>query len=834
MSTPAPSYGLITTLAELEQVTAKIIAGGRPFGFDIETGYDGPEREGAAKHPEENFVAGISFTDSLSWARYVPIRHDAGTNIEPAAAAPALWRLLRTGRGVPHNGDFEERTLARFFTEFLGGHQELGEEVRNGWLPGPGYFPVLSDTLLEAHAEGTHKQLGLKALTKETFGHEMMELRELFSLAAGVKLTDKQFKSSRFNSLDQHHPKVTAYACEDSLWALANHLKRWPQVKSSFIYQLEMAILPIVCAMEDEGLAFDWLTMEETAFRAREFAGRLQAEVSADLTAMLRESDPGAPAVMVNLASPKQLQDILFTRLGMPIKHRTDKGAPSTGKLAMKTLAKTYPVCQKIQNWKSLIRLAGTYLEKWGREYCYAPDGRAHPSYLQFGVPAGRFAALDPPAQQMPKKYFYQLAGGATFIHNFRDNIIAPPGYYGLGFDMAQQELRIIAGEAREEVMCQAFRDGIDVHRKTASLMLGKTLEEVSDDERGVGKTLGLALGYSLSPSGLADRLGIPREEGQQLFDTYFGIYPAIARWMAVTKAEAARNKFTVTRWSGRRVPIWHFDHPSEAMRAKAERESGNTPIQGAAADYMKLAMVRADRAIRKKGWQGLVRLCLNMHDALEWYVHESLSAAEVIAVLQPAVVFTLPAITQWPPMSAEWHIWRKLGSQRDIEVVDGGVRFKTKAAREPEPVNEDPDEEDGPALPAVSLSTLRSAEEHATRAAPEPGPALVARGPGSDGMAGGAGGDVVVLDERRTVVIHLPELPGREEFAELVDYIRSRPGNRAVKVQVLNSPVDIPMQGRYDITPASDAARIALLVPGASVTWDTADSRSLAAGLSL
>ena len=229
----APNYELLTDVVELHELVERLIAEGKPVGYDIETGYEGESREKASVHPEENFVVGISFTSSLTWARYVPLRHDAGTNMDNTAAAVLFWKLLTApaadGKpiGVAHNAKFELRTLARWFLRNLALHPQLGAEV----IAALGYTPIRSCTMLESYAEGENRTHGLKEITFWNFGHMMTEILELFPEG----LTKDQQKSIRFNVLDQHDPKVVNYACEDALWALAHHLHRYPVVKDHLI-----------------------------------------------------------------------------------------------------------------------------------------------------------------------------------------------------------------------------------------------------------------------------------------------------------------------------------------------------------------------------------------------------------------------------------------------------------------------------------------------------------------------------------------------------------------------------------------------------------------------
>ena len=494
-----PDYQLLADPAELETLTDRLIAEAKPIGYDIETSYDGDPRPDAQKHPEENFICGFSLTNSLAWARAVPIAFESGPNIAPHQAAKCLRRLAeaRDAQGrpllVPHNAVFELRCTARLFA------QQLGMSLEDA------YFEVRSDTMVEAYIEAAHESYALKSLTWETFGHKMTEIMELF----GDGLTKKQQDCIQFHLLDQTSPQVVDYMCEDALWALRHHLLRYPRVtdpefRGSFLYKVDMGQLPIICAMSDTGIAYDWNRMREAAQRGQAFMARLAAEINASLADQL-----GRP-VALSLASPAQIAKVLYDKdagLGLPVKRRTKKtGKPSTDKLAVKALASEHPVVKKIQDYRRIKRLCmDNYAGKYEQDYDYAPDGRAHPNILACAAVTGRFAFSRPAAQQPPKKVKYALDSGETFEFAWRDCITVPPpgalgdddkhGWYICGFDLGQAELRALAGEAQETALLEAYCRGEDVHRLTAALMLGKSLEDVTDDDRNIGKHAQLCRG---------------------------------------------------------------------------------------------------------------------------------------------------------------------------------------------------------------------------------------------------------------------------------------------------------------------------------------------------
>lgn len=851
-----PSYSLITDIAELEELTDRLIAEAKPVGYDIETSYEGEPRADAQKHPEENFICGFSLTNSLSWARAVPVAFESGPNVEPELAAKCVRKLAeaRDPQGRPllvaHNAVFEERCTARWFSYLLS-------------IPlQDAYFDVRSDTMVEAYIEAEHQSYALKQLTWETFGHKMTEIMELF----GDNLTKKQQDSIQFHLLDQTDPKVRDYMCEDALWALAHHLKRYPVVseprfRGSFLYRVDMGQLPIICRMEDTGIAYDWNRMREASQRGRAFMDKLAAEINSDVSAQA-----GRP-VAFSLSSPPQVARVLYEDLGLPVTRKTKGGKPSTDKLAVKALAREHPVVKKIQDYRRIKRLCvDNYAGKYEKDYSYAPDGRAHPSILSCAVVTGRFAFSRPAAQQPPKKVSYQLATGETFEFAWRDCITVPPpgalgdeahcGWYILGFDLSQAELRALAGEAGETALIEAFARGDDIHRLTASRIFGVSMEEVTDDQRAVGKTQNFAVAYQQGVDGLADSLGISKDEAQRLYDAWFAAYPRIKAWTERTVLGAKRTGYTQSRF-GRRHPIWEFaricrdNHSwltgaarcpycgqggffkSDKIRAHGERLAGNAPIQGGATgDYMRIAMIRADKALKAAGLASKVWLFLNVHDSLDFYVRKDVPPAEVIRVLQPAVAFP---VNGWPPMVAEWHLGLRMGSFKELEVgPDFSVRVKGAMAEAP--VGDPDDEDEEVTLPSVDLATVKAAASRTEEVLDAPAEDDSAQEPGGvdldGGRAGGSGGGNGHCDmASRTVIITLGRVPSGEDARRLRSALAKMPGSNTV---ILRTPAgDVPVPGTSALIPEQQA-HVAFILPGAVVTYDAAsvDYAAIGAGI--
>lgn len=654
-----PNYRRVESVDELEMLVDMLVEEGLVFGFDIETGYIGPDKDQASIFPEypDRLVVGFSFTNSLDWAVYVPLAHDLYAHNLPAdQVAPLLWKLLQTGLGVAHNLKFELRQLSRFFRELLPASL-LGSSN--------GYYPFTSCSQIEVYVHAQLEEVGLKSVVKQMFKHQMTDYSDLFI----DEITGKKpvIKRTRFNLLDVT-PKVITYACEDALWCLAVHLRVNPQIKDRFIYKLEMKILPLLCEMEEEGLETDWEFLRLKGQEAETFAQQLNAEIQENLSTLLGES------VSINLNSPAQLQKLFYTQLGLPVTRTVKKsGAPSTDATTIELLAKRHPAIARISRWKELSKLLGSYLKKYERDYRFAPDDRVHASVKQTTVGAGRFAVADYNYQQFPKKYFFELEdGSSTFEMKFRDCILSPAGYYIMGFDFSQMELRVIAGLAGETYLLDAFNSGRDVHTETAMLMFNLAREQVTEDFRAKGKTFNFALAFQQGVKATAEQLGIPVDEAQALQDKYFEALSEIGAWVSKVQYEGRRDGY-VSTFFGRTVPIWEFFSDNEYIRSKGSRLCVNAPAQGTAADYMKLAMLKARAKIRNSPYEGKIKMVMNIHDALEFYVHKSVSPQEVYDLLHSEVTFPVKGL---PEVVAEWHLGHKWGSVMDLTVEDDVLMF--------------------------------------------------------------------------------------------------------------------------------------------------------------
>jgi DNA polymerase I len=642
--------GYITDLADIESLFKRLIDSDAPFGGDIETGYYGPPREKFSLHPETAFPVGMSVSGNTSWGRYVPLRHDLGSNVDNQDFARLVAPLLGTGRMIAANAVFELRHLAKFVRERL-----TRRELEDAGLEPDGYFTIFSDPMLEAFVLGIFQEHGLKYLTDIVFGYKMTELKEFFP-----GLTETQLKALRFNILELT-PAVVSYACDDSAAALGLSRKHLPQVQDRLIFKTEMQLIPILARMEDYGVALDWDAMARALHTTERFAELMRQDILRTLSEQLNFP------VVLNLNSPAQIANILYDKLGLKVVRRTKKGGkPSTDEKALSRLAKQHTVVQDILHYRELRKLITSYLKSYPLKFNYAEDGRTHSNIQQTVVVSGRYSVRDPNNQQFPKLYHYELrTTDEVFDLKFRDFVVAGYEHYLIGFDYKQMELRVLAGFSRDPALWEAFDNDLDPHAWTASLLFNIALSDVTDKQRDIGKTFNFATSYQQGVDALAEALDRSVEEAQELQDRFFAVYSSAASWISQQKARGIQNRYTVSRF-GRRHPIWDLDSEYRSVRSKGERLCVNAPIQGSAADITKIGMVRASRSIKTAGLQDQVHLIMNIHDALVFEVHKSVNPQAVINTVGPAVTFDVP---DWPKFSVDWEIGLKWGSMKKLKL---------------------------------------------------------------------------------------------------------------------------------------------------------------------
>ncbi|MES2070246.1 MAG: DNA polymerase I [Pseudomonadota bacterium] len=446
---------------------------------------------------------------------------------------------------------------------------------------------IVHDTLLESYVFESHKSHDMDSLALRHLAHKTISFAEVCGKGA-----------SQIGFDQVEIDKATAYAAEDADITLQLHNAMWPQIdgdeKLMRIYQqIELPTSVVLQKIERNGVLID---KDLLATQSHELGTRLlQLEQNAYELA-------GQP---FNLNSPKQLGEIFFEKLQLPVVKKTPSGAPSTDEEVLQKLAEDYPLPKVLLEYRGLAKLKSTYTDKLPK-MVNAATGRVHTNYAQAVAVTGRLASNDPNLQNIPVR----SAEG----RRIREAFVAGPGNVIISADYSQIELRIMAHISGDASLLRAFEQGEDIHRATAAEIFGIATSEVSSEQRRYAKVINFGLIYGMSAFGLAGNLGIERSAAQSYIDKYFMRYPGVAQYMADTRTQAKAQGYVETVF-GRRLWLAEINSPNGPRRQGAERAAINAPMQGTAADLIKLAMIAV------QGWlestQMQTRMIMQVHDEL-------------------------------------------------------------------------------------------------------------------------------------------------------------------------------------------------------------------------
>jgi DNA polymerase-1 len=424
----------------------------------------------------------------------------------------------------------------------------------------------------------------------------------------------KGAKQITFNQVDV--ARAAEYAAEDADVTLQLHLALWPQLEAipalKNLYEtIEQPLVPVLFRMERTGVLVD-----------RELLKKQSAELAARMLELQSQAHVEAGGVF-NVDSPKQLQEILFGKLGIPVVRKTPTGQPSTAEDVLEELAASYPLPKLILEYRGVAKLKSTYTDKLP-EQINPQTGRIHTSYHQAIAATGRLSSSDPNLQNIPVR--------TPEGRRIRQAFIAPPGSTLVAADYSQIELRIMAHLSGDASLRTAFAEDRDVHQATAAEVLGIPLETVTADQRRSAKAVNFGLIYGMSAFGLARQLGIGRSEAQKYVDLYFERYPGVKRYMDETRQRARDAGFVETIF-GRRLYLPEINSRNQALRQYAERSAINAPMQGTAADIIKRAMIEVDAWLEAS--RTPARLIMQVHDELVLEVADEAVTATVERVRQ-------------------------------------------------------------------------------------------------------------------------------------------------------------------------------------------------------
>ena len=521
-------------------------------------------------------IVGLSFSVQPGVAAYLPLAHSYGDAPDQLPREEVLVRLTPW---------LENPDKAK-----LGQHVKYDRHVfANHGIEVRGYA---HDTMLQSYVLEVHKPHGLASLAERHLGRTGIDYEHI----AGKGAHQIPFAQV---SVD----KAAEYSCEDSDQTLDVHLALWPRLQADgklrFIYELEMKSSEALYRMERNGVLID------SAMLARQ-----SAELGQRMMQLEREAHhlAGQP---FNLGSPKQIGEILFTKLGLPVVKKTASGVPSTDEEVLEKLAEDYPLPAKLLEHRGLSKLKGTYTDKLP-QMIHPRTGRVHTHYAQAVAVTGRLSSNDPNLQNIPVK----TAEG----RRVREAFIAAPGHLIASADYSQIELRIMAHLSGDEALLRAFREGTDVHRATASEVFGVAPDQVTSEQRRYAKVINFGLIYGMSAFGLARNLGIESAAAKNYIQRYFERYPGVKQYMDETRLSAKSRGYVETVF-GRRLYLPEINSPNGPRRGGAERAAINAPMQGTAADLIKLSMVAVQDAIDAQ--QRRTKMIMQVHDELVFEVPE-------------------------------------------------------------------------------------------------------------------------------------------------------------------------------------------------------------------
>lgn len=515
-------------------------------------------------------LVGISFSVAPGEAAYVPLAHE-GPDASDQLPLPAVLERLAPW-------------LQDAAAPKCGQHVKYDQHVfANHGIDVCGY---VHDTLLQSYVLEVHKPHNLDSLAERHLGRRGLSYEDVCGKGA-AQIPFAQVPIER----------AAAYACEDAEMCLAVHHVLWPRLQAEpalqRIYELELAVSDVLRRMERHGVLIDADALRR---QSAELAQRL-AELEVEAHALA-----GGP---FNLGSPKQIGEVLFERLGLPVIKKTATGAPSTDEEVLEKLAEDYPLPARILAHRSLAKLKSTYTDKLPTMVNPA-TGRVHTHYAQAVAVTGRLASNEPNLQNIPIR--------TPEGRRIREAFIAPPGWYIASADYSQIELRIMAHLSEDAALLRAFAEGQDVHRATAAEVFGQPPEQVTPEQRRYAKTINFGLIYGMSAYGLAKALGIDANAAKTYIERYFERFAGVRAYMERTREQARARGYVETVF-GRRLYLPEIRSPNGPRRAAAERAAINAPMQGTAADLIKMSMVAVQRALDGAGLR--TRMILQVHDEL-------------------------------------------------------------------------------------------------------------------------------------------------------------------------------------------------------------------------
>ena len=565
------------------------------FAFDTET---------TSLNYMQAELVGVSVAVEAGKAAYIPFGHNypgAPDQLDKQFVLDALKPILEDDnlKKVGQNLKYDMSVLA----------EDAGITLRG----------VAFDTMLESYVlDSVATRHDMDSLSLKYLGHKTIGFEEIAGKGA---------KQLTFNQVGLE--EAGTYAAEDADITLRLHQSLWPKLENEgrlpeVFRDIELPLVTVLSRIERNGTYVDATLLKH------------QSQFLAKRMAELQEKAFEIAGQEFNLASPKQLGEVLYEKLEIPVIKKTPKGAPSTAEAVLQELALEYPLPQVIMDYRGVAKLKNTYTDKLP-ELINQRTGRVHTSYHQAVAATGRLSSSDPNLQNIPVR--------SEEGRKIRQAFLAPKGKKIVACDYSQIELRIMAHLSDDKGLTDAFEKGLDIHRATAAEVWGKTLDDVSDNDRRNAKAINFGLIYGMSAFGLAKQLGLPRKEAQEYIDLYFERYPGVKKYMADTRALAADNGYVETVY-GRRLYLPEIHSKNGQRRQAAERAAINAPMQGTAADIIKKAMIKVHDWLETTDFDA--KMIMQVHDELVFEVAEDQVedlVKEVKARMESAAELKVPLI---------------------------------------------------------------------------------------------------------------------------------------------------------------------------------------------
>jgi len=551
-------------------------------------------------------LVGVSFCIEPGAAAYVPVAHDypdAPTQLSRDYVLTALKPIL------------ESETIIK-----VGQHIKYDKNVLAHYditLNGIGF-----DTMLESYVlNSTAQRHDMDSLALAYLGHKTIHFEEIAGKGA---------KQLTFNQIGLE--EAGPYAAEDADITMRLHQAIWAKLENepklkALLVGVEVPVACVLSRMEQQGVLIESQRLRQ---QSQDLATRI-AELEKEVHEEAGE--------VFNLGSPKQLQHILFEKMSLPVIKKTPKGAPSTSEEVLQELALEFPLPKKLMEYRGLTKLKNTYTDKLPKMINHR-TGRVHTSYHQAITATGRLSSTDPNLQNIPIR---NEEG-----RKVRQAFVPREGYKIVAADYSQIELRIMAHLSGDEGLLDAFAHGRDIHKATAAEVFGVTLDEVTTEQRRSAKAINFGLIYGMSAFGLAKQLNIPRHEAQKYMDLYFERYPGVLEYMDSTR-EGAKEKGYVETVFGRRLYLPDIKASNGARRKGAERAAINAPMQGTAADIIKMAMIKVDDWITSLESDDVLMM-MQVHDELVFEIREEHLEEQVkniVSLMEQAAVLNVPLMVE-------------------------------------------------------------------------------------------------------------------------------------------------------------------------------------------